>query len=100
MIYDLNDNPLQAAHLSVTENLSRSFEMRVECRSGYFLRAETVADLTVEARRSGSPTWTNLETSEIDLSAWLGTRQQFEVRLSAGASGALELRNFALRVER
>jgi hypothetical protein len=47
------------------------------------LRSETVSDLTVEARLSGTSTWINIETTPIDLTTWNGSRQNFEIRLTA-----------------
>lgn len=99
MIYDTQDNPLTAASLSVTASQTQIFTIRVECRSGYFLRSETAADLTVEARRVGDAAWIDLETSQIDLSAWNATRQNFELRLTAANLPQIAIKNFSLKVE-
>lgn len=100
MIFDLNDNPITSADLSVAAAAAQIFTLKIECRAGYFLRSDTAVDLAVEARREGDTAWTNIETGEIDLSAWNGTRQIFEIRLTAANLTALDLKTFALKVER
>jgi hypothetical protein len=100
MIFDTDDNPLNSGQISVNAGSAATLTIRVECRAGYKLRAESVPDLNVEARKRGSlGAWTDLESSEIDLSADDGTRVDFDVRLTAGSLSAYALRQFKLKVE-
>lgn len=98
MIYDTEDNPLSYFPLHLSSGETQTFTMRVECRTGYFLRSEAVAGLTVSARRVEDATWINIETDAIDLSPWAGTRQNFEIRLVADTVTEAARRNFKLTV--
>lgn len=98
MIYDLDDNPLSAFPLTIFSGETKTLTIRVECRTGYFLRSENVVGLTVEARRTGAEAWTNIETTPLDLSSFNGTRQNYEIRLIADATAIIQRRNFKLTV--
>lgn len=72
------------AHV-ITESTSLVFTIPIECDSDSVLSASTVADLTVEARPSGVGGYTNIETGTLDLSAYTGTTQDVDIRVTAGA---------------
>jgi hypothetical protein len=44
----------------------------------------SISDVTVEARRVGDA-FVNIETTELFLSPWAATTQNFELRITAGA---------------
>lgn len=98
MIYDLDGNELYAAQLTMREQNSSVLHISIECRSGYKLKSETAANLGVEARRLGDSVWTNLESSEIDVSAYAGTRQTFEIKLTAGNETSIVRNAFSLKL--
>lgn len=83
MIFDLDDNPIFAFPLSVIAGQTQILPIRIECRTNYFLRSEAVSGLSVSARKTGDADWIDIEAAAIDLSAWNGTRQNFEIRLVA-----------------
>lgn len=84
--------------LSLDAGGNSVFSLRIECRTSYFLKATVVADLAVEARPLGSATWIDIETTPIDLSAYNGTLQTFEFRLSADNVASITERDFILSV--
>lgn len=84
LISDLNDNPLTGGQIAVELSASQTAAIRVECRAGYKLRGSVSSELAIEARRVGDAgTWTNLETDSVDLSAYAGTRQDFNIRITS-----------------
>ncbi len=87
MIFDLNDNPLSSGQISETLGTSQTITIRVECRANYFLRAQTIADFTIEGRKVGDSTWIDLETTGIALTPFAGTKQNFEIRLTGAITG-------------
>lgn len=101
-MYDLNDNPIAAGQIAVTGFGYGAFSVRVDCRTGFVLRAGG-GDMLVEARRldvgDGDVEWTNLITGAIDLGAWNGSRETFEVRISGTPVAARTLREARLIVE-
>lgn len=100
MIYDLNDNPISSYTMSVYSGAAPVLQLRADCKAGYSLSCDTVADLAVEARKLGDTPWINIETTPIDLAAYDGTRQTFEIRLTAAVVTAIKARNFRIRVAR
>lgn len=98
MIFDTDNNPIQSFPFSIDAGEEKTFTVRIECRSGSYLRSETVSDLTVEARKVGDSDWIDLEASEIDLAPFDGTRQNFEIRMTAAAVSSAQTRNFKLTV--
>lgn len=97
-MYDLNDNPISTGQISVSGFGFGAFSVKADCRTGYVLRAEGDS-LTITARRLGDTPWTNIITGSIDLSAWNGTRETFEVRVSGSMVSARTLREARLVIE-
>ncbi|HEX8637667.1 MAG TPA: hypothetical protein VF692_06380 [Pyrinomonadaceae bacterium] len=97
-MYDLNDNPISTGQIAVSGFGFGAFSVKADCRSGYILRAEAES-LTITARRLGDEAWTNLITGSIDLSAFDGARETFEVRVSGSVVSARTLREARLIVE-
>lgn len=86
---------------TIDEGEELVFTIPVECSDDLFLRVDPspVADLTVEAYRvvgSGPETYTDLETTPIDLSPWDGTTQEFQIRITAGSVSSVTRRQFDL----
>lgn len=78
----------------------QTLTIRVECRTGFFLRCETVANIAVDARKVGDVPWINLETTPVDLSPYNATRQNFEIRLTAASVVVITRENFKLTIAR
>lgn len=98
MIFDLEDNPVQSFPFSIESGEVKLFYLKIECRQNYFLRVSDVTDLTVEGRKSGDADWTDIEADAIDLSPDDGTRQNFEIRMTAAEVSTIQSRNFKLTV--
>lgn len=94
MIYDIDNNPLPSYLMNLAASGVFQFSIRVNCRTGLHLRSESVSDLAVEGRKQGDVSWVNLEGTGIDLSADDGTRQTFEVRLTAAGVSLRVTKNF------
>lgn len=75
---------------SIVKNTSKTFTFPILCFTDTVLTMATrpVANITVEARHVEIPAlgWTNLETTDIDLSPWDGLTENFEFRLTAGST--------------
>lgn len=100
MLYDTNLQLLTSASVSIDAGAANTFQVKIECRTNYFLRASAVSDLSVEARRLGDSAWTDIETTPLDLSAYNGSIEIFEIRLTAAGVAAAADRAFALSVSR
>lgn len=98
--YDLSDNLLTAFAAQVLSASAITFTVRVDCRSGFFLTAETVSEVVVEARHNGMGSWTDIVASPFDLSAFDGTRQNFEIRLTAEETAVILYRQIKLKLSR
>lgn len=98
MIFDTADNPISSFSMLINTLSVQTLTIRVECRTGYFLRCETVANIAVEARKVGDVPWINLETTPIDLSPFNATKQNFEIRLTAASVTTITRENFKLTV--
>lgn len=98
MIYDLDQNPLSAAALSIRSGEQKIISVLIDAENDNLLRSETVAELLVEAKHNDQLSWTNLETDGLDLSAWSGSRATFQIRLTAGTITEIEERVFTLSV--
>lgn len=97
-MYDLNDNPISSGQIAVSGFGFGAFSVRADCRAGYVLRAEA-DNLTITARRLGDTPWTNIIAGALDLSAWNGARETFEVRVSGAMVSARTLREARIVVE-
>jgi hypothetical protein len=98
MIYDLDDNPISSFSMSVGSGDDSVLQLKADCVAGYELRSDEVAGITVDARRQGDASWIAIETTPIDLSQWAGSRQIFEVRLTASSVAAVMRRRLGIRV--
>lgn len=97
MIRDTNGNPVGTFATSIQASASQTYTVKIDCESDYELAADAVSDLTVEAKRTADVSWINIETTPIDLSAWNGTLQEFQIRVTAANSPGVE-RAFSVRV--
>ncbi len=76
--------PGGTAYFSIASGQQKVLPIQVPCQTGFFLRGDVVAGLTVEARKQGDVSWINIETTPIDLSADDGDTVTYELRLTAG----------------
>lgn len=95
MIFDLNNNRIFSGGIAFESEEAKILSIRLDCRTGYVLSAES--PMTVEARLSGDTSWINIKASPISLSPWDGTRQIFEVRVTAGSTTARERHEVRIR---
>lgn len=93
------ENPVGSFTYSIDSSGVITFTSDIECKTGYYLLSTTVASLTIEARKGGVGSWTNIETTPIDLSADNGTIQSYQFRVSAAAVTSLTSRTFTILVE-
>lgn len=98
MIYDVDNNPIASFSGSISASGTYSFSVLIDCEDGKTLSADTVGDITVEARKDGDVSWTAIGATPIDLSSYAPARAKFNVKLTAGAVTTITRRQFALRV--
>lgn len=96
-IRDTNGDPIEMFSTSIQASSVQTYTVKIDCETDYELVADAVSDLTVEAKRTADVSWINIETTPIDLSAWNGTLQEFQVRVTAANSPGVE-RAFSVRV--
>lgn len=60
-------------------------EVEIRCFDGYELSCEVVGNLTVEAKHDLDVSYTNIETTPIDLSPFAGSDETFQLRFTPGA---------------
>jgi len=83
---------------SIEAGATQTAIVRVDCITGKTLKASVVSDLTLTGRLYGtSDSFTDLESTGIDLSPYNGTRRSFEIRIVA-ASVSRRTRAFDLFV--
>ena len=99
MIYDIDSNPLPSYLMNLDAGSVYVFTIRINCRTGVYLRSESVSDLLVEGKKSTDSVWVNLETTPIDLSAYSDTFQNYDIRLTAGAVSDPVTKNFKIYVQ-
>lgn len=82
MIYQLGTNTHVTRPHYITRGSAVEFQYDVEGREGYYLQADVNSSYTLEARVAGDVSWTNLETTPIDLEPYIGLRQEFEFKIT------------------
>jgi hypothetical protein len=95
------DDPLQeisSTSNSIASGAVQTYTIPVDCADGRVLTLDPrpIADLTIEAKRSADSVWVDFETTDIDLSPWDGTTQDFDIRVTAGAVSVLTNRQFVV----
>jgi len=101
MIYDLDNNViLSSPNIALHSGESTICSVLIDCETGFSLFGQAVADMSVEARHGVSGSWTNLETTPIDLGTWNGSREVFQIQLTAGAISTFERQAFPVKVRR
>lgn len=95
--YDFAGNEINAISLVVAPDGEQRFVIRTDCRSGFFLSAETISEIEVFARITGSLDWINIATDPIDLSPWDSLQQDFEIKLEADADAEISTREVKLK---
>ena len=99
-IYDTDGHVIYSSALSLFSGNEATVTVQIDCVTGYSLYGEAVADIAVEARHGTSGGWTNIETTPLDLSAFDGSRETYQVRLTAATITAFTSRAFTLTVRR
>jgi hypothetical protein len=99
MIYDLNDNRMLSASIVAYSGVAVSGQFKVDCKSGWRLSGQAVADALIEVAHHGD-SYVNIETTPIDLTTWDGSREIFDFRITPGTITAPLRRAFALTVAR
>jgi len=101
LIYDTDDNRILTAGFSVRSGEVKTVTIHIDCNTGYYLRCSDVDDLkmTVEARHDGDA-FVDIETTPISLTPWNGSREIFEIRVTAGVITTPTVRGFSLSVGR
>lgn len=83
MIYSTDDKQILSASFAIRSEQTAELTIRIDCKDGQTLSSEPVAGLTVEARKVGDISYTDLESGSIDLSPDAGTQADFEILLTA-----------------
>jgi len=98
VIFDTDGFPITAFSMTQDEQTSQTAIIQIECREDYRLYADVVADVLIEGKHASSLTWTNLETSDIDLTPWAGTTETFNIRFTTGDVSVITRHVLAIRV--
>lgn len=89
MIYGMDGNRTETATYPASLNTAIIAKRKIECKTGYYLKCDAVAGLTVEARKeSVGGSWTDIEATPIDLSADDGNLIVYEFRFTGTALGS------------
>ena len=99
-IYDTDGHVIYSVPVSLFPGQQKAATIQIDCVDGYSLYGAAVADVAVEARHGTSGSWTNIETTPIDLTPWDGSRETFQVRFTNESSTAQDSRSMALTVRR
>lgn len=86
-IFDANGNELNHAAFVLNESSeSAAFVVRIEPRANDWLKADNISGVAVLARRTGSSdAFQNLGVAPINLSAFVNSSVDFDVKLAASA---------------
>ncbi len=99
MIYDHDDRPLLSTTLSIGPDDDLQFKIYIDCRADQFLRATTVADITVLARpQDVGGAFTNIETTPLDLTPYAGTKKEIDIKIESDSFTEYARRSFFLSV--
>ena len=98
MIYDTAGNEILSAAFSMSSADVKTATIQIDCTAGQYLRGEAVSGLTVEAKQEDAVSWTNIETTPIDLATWDGTTETFLVRFTAPSIAEYTRKTFRLSV--
>src|SRR5690606_13858094 len=89
MIYGLDGNRTETSRFDASLNTAFTAKRKIECKTGYYLSCDAVANLTVEARKeSVGGSWTDIETTPLDLSSVNGNLIVYEFRFTGTALGS------------
>ena len=98
MIYDHDLKPLLSVTASIQSNEEKVFDIYIDCKAGYYLRASVTADLQVLGKHDGHGGFTNIETTGIDLTPFDGDQELFKIKVVAGTITTFDKRAFRLIV--
>lgn len=82
-IYDNADGPLGAMNLSLAENATTTFQLRVDCKAGYVLSASGQgAGVVIKARFAGVGSFQDITATPLDLSAFDAERKTLDIEIN------------------
>jgi hypothetical protein len=85
-IYDLDLNPLTQGSLTVPPGTTKDISVMIHSdRLGEHLSCAAVADCVIQAKHIGAVSFTNIESSSLDLTAYFGLTEEFVIRITASA---------------
>lgn len=96
IIFDLDGNPLPAGFISVPVSGSKQLQVMIDCVTGLVLQMDAVPDITIEAKQEDQVTFTDL-VAGLALSTWNGSREIFDIKITAGAVAPYQVRKAFLR---
>lgn len=97
-ITDTNDVPVTYLNFSQQESSdSAVFTLKVPCKTGQELKADTNATVSIFGRPAGVGSYVNLNSSPISLTPYAGTNQAFDLFVRTGAVSGLISTAVALR---
>lgn len=99
MIYDSENNPINRFAYAQAKSTAKTMQILVDCKDGYRLFCDVTANVTVEGKLSTDVSYTNLESSFIDLSPYDGFRKTFDIRVTTANVGRVRV-DAKLRVEK
>lgn len=88
LIFDMDGEPLtnySGGRLDVGE--SETYPIQILCLGSYKFYCDSVANITVEGRKVGDVSWTNLESSYLDVTADDGLLIPYEIQITATGAG-------------
>ena len=99
MIFDTDGLPAFSTTVGLGPNDQKTATIDIECKTGFSLKGTAVSGVTVEAKQEDAVSWTNIETTPIDLTTWAGTTERFLVRFTTASVTSFDRVTFTLTVE-
>lgn len=100
MFRDTNDLEMLGASLSFRSGDVVTCDFEVDCLDGYSLFGEALADVAVELKHVGDVSWTDIETTPYDVSAYDGSTENFQLRVTVGTITIYDRVPFTLTMRR
>lgn len=103
MIVDTNNNSIDTLNIALNSGVNKVYTFQIDCFTGHFAyngfkdsdgiyqTAPAIPDVTIELRHGTTGAYSDIENTPFDLSAWNGSRETFQLRITAGTITALHL---------
>lgn len=98
MIYDLENNLIGPTIMDINSGSSVLFPVLIDCFANKSLRCDNVNGLTINARRTGTIPWINIETSPLSLTPWAGQKVEFEVQIISPVTTINAIHEFKIEI--